>query len=50
MKKEKYTKEIRIVVPPSLYYPFLEKSMKQYKTISQVIRGLILDYNRKERK
>ena len=44
MKKEKYTEEIRIVVPPSLYSPFLEKCQKRYKTISEVLRELMLDY------
>lgn len=48
MKKEKYTEEIRIVVPPSLYSPFLEKCEKQYKTISQVLRELMLDYIKEE--
>lgn len=47
MKKEKFIKEIRIVVPLSLYSSFLEKCDKQYKTISEVLRGLILNYIRK---
>ena len=41
MEKEKYTEEIRIVVPPSLYTPFLEKCEKEHKTISQSIRELM---------
>ena len=48
MKKEKYTEEIRIVVPPSLYTPFLEKCTKKYKTISEVLRELMLGYIQKE--
>ena len=44
MKKEKYTEEIRIVTPPSLYNPFVEKCEKQYKTISQVLRELMVEY------
>lgn len=44
MKKEKYTEEIRIVAPPSLYNPFVEKCEKQYKTISQVLRELMVMY------
>ena len=44
MTKEKYTKEIRIVVPPSLYTPFLEECEKEYKTISQVLRELMFEY------
>jgi len=44
MKKEKYTEEIRIVTPPSLYKPFVKKCEKQYKTISQVLRELMVEY------
>jgi hypothetical protein len=44
MKKERYTEEIRIVAPPSLYKPFVEKCEKQYKTISQVLRELMVEY------
>ena len=44
MKKEKYTEEIRIVVPPSLYAPFVEKCEKKYKTISEVLRELMVKY------
>ena len=44
MKKEKYTEEIRIVVPPSLYAPFLKKCRKKYKTISEVLRELMVKY------
>ena len=41
MKKEKFIQEIRIVVPPSLYSPFLKKCEKEHKTISQVLRELM---------
>lgn len=44
MKKEKYTEEIRIVAPPSLYNPFVKKCEKRYKTISQVLRELMVEY------
>ena len=50
MKKEKYTEEIRIVVPPSLYNPFLEKCQKKYKTISEVLRELMVRYISEEEK
>ncbi len=50
MKKEKYTEEIRIVAPKSLYDPFLEKCEKQYKTLSQVLRELMLEYINREGK
>jgi len=44
MKKEKYSEEIRIVAPPSLYNPFVEKCEKKYKTVSQVLRELMVEY------
>ena len=44
MKKEKYTEEIRIVVPPSLYDPFLKKCEKDHKTLSQALRELMWVY------
>ena len=49
MKKEKYTSEIRIVVPPSLYSPFVEKCNKKYKTISEVLRELMVEYLKEEK-
>lgn len=49
MKKEKFTQEIRIVVPPSLYSPFLEKCEKKYKTISEVLRELMVEYVKEDR-
>jgi len=49
MNKEKYTQEIRIVVPPSLYSPFLEKCKKRYKTLSEVLRDLMLNYIEEEK-
>ena len=44
MKKEKFTQEIRIVVPPSLYSPFLKRCEEKYKTISEVLRELMVKY------
>lgn len=44
MKKEKFTQEIRIVVPPSLHSSFQEKCDNKYKTVSEVLRELMLDY------
>ena len=44
MKKEKFTEEIRIVVPPSLRSSFQEKCDKKYKTISEVLRELMVKY------
>ena len=50
MKKEKFTEEIRIVVPPSLRSSFQEKCEKKYKTISEVLRELMVFYIHKEDK
>ena len=44
MKKEKFTQEIRLVVPPSLRENFKEKCEKKYKTVSQVLRELMVEY------
>ena len=44
MKKEKFTEEIRIVVPPSLRLSFQEKCDKKYKTVSEVLRELMVQY------
>lgn len=38
MKKEKLTKEIRVVVPPSLYNKFKDCCEQQYMTISEAVR------------
>jgi hypothetical protein len=44
MEKEKFTSEIRIAAPPSLYNKFLEKCKKRYKTVSEVLRELMVEY------
>lgn len=44
MKKEKFTEEIRIVVPPSLRSSFQQKCDDRYKTISEVLRELMFKY------
>ena len=50
MKKEKFTQEIRIVVPPSLYTSFQKICDDKYKTVSEVIRELMLAYIQREKK
>jgi hypothetical protein len=42
MKKEKFIKEIRIVIPPSLYDKFKKKCDEEYKTISEACRELMV--------
>jgi len=49
MKKEKFTEEIRIVVPPSLRSSFQEKCERRYKTISEVLRELMVNYIEEEK-
>jgi hypothetical protein len=49
MKKEKFTEEIRIVVPPSLRSAFKEKCEKRYKNISEVLRELMVKYLEEEK-
>lgn len=43
-KSEKIIKEIRIRIQPSLYDKLFEKSKKEYKNISEVIRFLVKEY------
>ena len=50
MKKEKYSQEVRFVIPPSLYNKFIKKCENRYKTISEVIRELIFKYVEGEEK
>lgn len=42
--KEKITREIRVLIQPSLYEQLQEKCDKEYKTLSQVIRELVVKY------
>ena len=44
MKREKFTEEIRVVVPPSLRSSFKKKCEMRYKTISEVLRELMVQY------
>jgi len=50
MKKEKNTEEIRIAMPLSLRDSFKETCENNYKTMSEVVRSLILDYVKEEAK
>jgi len=49
MKREKFTEEIRVVVPPSLRSSFQAKCEKKYKTISEVLRELMVNYLEEEK-
>ena len=44
MKKEKPSRHINIVVQPSLFDLLETKCNKRYKTVSEVIRELIVKY------
>jgi metal-responsive CopG/Arc/MetJ family transcriptional regulator len=46
MEKEKKTKEIRVMIHPSLYKEFKKKCGNEYKTISEVIRDMIVEYTK----
>jgi hypothetical protein len=46
MAQEKMSKEIRVMIHPSLYEEFKEKCGDNYKTISEVTRELILNYTK----
>ena len=48
MKKEKFTREITIVVPPSLFENFNQKCNNKFKTVSEVLRELMLSYVKEE--
>ncbi len=42
--KKKLEKEIRVMLHPSLYVEFKKKCKKNYKTISEVVRDMIVNY------
>ena len=44
MNKEKYTKELLVMLPPSLHEQFKDTCDKNYKMISEVIREFIIKY------
>ena len=44
MKKEKITREIRVLMQPSLYERLEKKCQEKYKTISDIIRELVVKY------
>lgn len=48
MKKEKVTQELGIRIQPSLYKIFQDKCNARYKTVSEVLRELIVEYIGKE--
>ena len=50
MKKEKFTREITIVVPPSLFEEFNKKCNNKFKTVSEVLRELMVSYIREDEK
>jgi metal-responsive CopG/Arc/MetJ family transcriptional regulator len=46
--QEKISREIRVLIQPSLYDQLQEKCDKEYKTISEVIRDLVVQYVKKQ--
>ena len=44
MDKEKKEKEIRVMIHPSLYSEFKLSCEENYKTISEVVRDMIVSY------
>jgi hypothetical protein len=48
MKTEKIDRKLTIVLQPSLYKQFKEKSKNEYKTVSIKIRELMLNYIKKK--
>jgi hypothetical protein len=44
MNKEKVTRELGIKIQPSLFLKFQKKCNDEYKTISEVMRELIVEY------
>ena len=49
-KKEKMTREIRVMVQPSLYKSFKKACGSDYKTMSEVIRDYMVLYSKQENK
>jgi len=49
MAKEKKVKEIRVMLPPTLYQNFKDKCEGQYRTISETIRSFIIGFCQKNR-
>ena len=44
MKKEKISRELRVLIQQSLYEKLEDNCNKKYKTISALIRELIVNY------
>lgn len=47
-RKEKLSKEIVVMIQPSLYRQFKNKCDKNYVKVSEVIRQLVREYIKKE--
>jgi hypothetical protein len=46
MDKEKLTKDVVIMVQPSLFRKFKSKCKKNYKTVSETMRELMVHYTK----
>jgi len=49
-QKEKLTKEIVVMIQPSLYQQFKDKCSENYVSVSEVVRQFIRDYVKQEDK
>ena len=45
-RQEKISREIRVLIQPSLYEQLEKKCDEEYKTLSEVIRDLVVKYLR----
>lgn len=50
MKKEKLKKQMVLMVPPSLFAKFSDTCKQNYKTVSIVVREMMLEYVKKNEK
>jgi len=49
MEKENVTRDLNVRVHPSLFGEFAEQCKKNYKTISEVIREMMVEYIKKNK-
>lgn len=47
--QEKISREIRVLIQPSLYEQLQKKCDEEYKTLSEVIRDLVVKYIKEEK-
>lgn len=47
--REKISREIRVLIQPTLHEQFQKKCSEEYKTVSEVIRDLVLQWLKGEK-